>query len=225
MIGHRSCFRPIVTLMVLGAIFSTSVTAFATENDIEPSEREPIAAGVIQYTFRTPDENGSELIFIELDGSGFAVRIIGGTGEVDDTAYSFPTTLSTLQFAHIPVVVSGAYSQRIGGTVLPLGYLKVGGQGINGHFHNTWIGDGLFCVNPNEDQSVLLPNPSQQVPPSKLNVGQFQDCFQTGPRLFENSENVVARPEDISKQTGKQRYMDLPIIHLLVCKGASSPKT
>jgi hypothetical protein len=152
----------------------------------------------------------SHIYLIWLSKSEYTAHILGVNTQIAQNSISFPVTLRELISDDIPVLVSGAYSQRLGAVLSPLGYLKINGVEIS-PIHRTWLTDTLFCTDKTRGEAVIL------LRDDKL-AAQFKDCLQTGPRLFRDGAAVVQSEENPTDAPSLKAYKETPRIHLFICK-------
>ena len=189
--------------------------------DREPSDTKSIAAGLNEYTYRfDPDGDDPDYTILVIDAqSSSRTRLLAGNGSIEDRPFAFPSTLADLKSAGAPVLISGAYSARVGSAFIPLGYLKVGGKEISGRIHHSWIVDTMACLNEQNgrfhfDKALISDTTS------------YQSCFQIGPRLFQAGIPIIQKLQDntaisgnITALPGRQTYMETPYMRLFICKG------
>lgn len=209
------------TVLLLGFLPRCGVAADI--KPITPKKSEQLKPGLIAHKFDIPDSDdkpsGLQIIFIESGKTKYAPRLIGGTGRIGTVFYNFPASLAEFISYDAPVVISGAYSQRIGGELLPLGYLKSNGNEISARSHHSWLVDTLFCTDPVKSTSgIFLANDRVR--------DKFSDCVETGPRLLQSGRKwVEIQQQGIRKKPNeaRQNYIDTPRIQLFVCKADSDP--
>jgi len=185
-----------------------------------PIDTKTIAPGMTEYIFKIDADGDNpefQLIIAEAKLSAVTLRLLGGSGRLGEGEFNFPTELSDLNQKGAGVLISGAYSQRVGSAFLPLGYLKSDGKVISDHIHHTWIVDTMFCVGSKPGQVSFAPALS-------ANTSAYPSCFQTGPRIFlegvpiiQKLQNNTAIPNKETALTGRQNYMDTPYVRLFIC--------
>jgi len=200
---------------ILGAL-----TNYCVAGEIGPGPPRVLKPGLTAYAFDISgnDDASGQIIFIESGKSDYAPRLIGGADQIGSFSFEFPTTLGELISNDVPVLISGAYGQRTGGTLLPLGYLKSANQEISARPHHSWLVDTVICTDPHKSESAIF---SVEALDQDMIKG-FSDCAQTGPRLFQNGKNVVEVPE-ADDESGRQHYVETSRIQLFVCKGDDNP--
>jgi hypothetical protein len=210
-----------LTMFVLGFLPGCGVAADI--KPITPEKSEKLKPGLMAHKFDIPASddkpNGLQIIFIESGKTKYAPRLIGGTGRIGTVPYNFPATLQEFISYDAPVVISGAYSQRIGGELLPLGYLKSSGNEISARFHHSWLVDTFFCTDPVKSTSGIFWA-------NDRGLDEFSDCVETGPRLLQSGRKwIEAQQHGIRKKANesRQNYIDTSRIQLFVCKADSDP--
>lgn len=198
-------------VLIIGSLLVSSVHA-------DPTSVREVARGLAVYTFNIP--SGGEVIVVRPTRADIRVYLLGGTDRVGTLRYDFPATLSELVSSDAPIVVSGAYSQRVGDSLIPLGYLKAGHSEISGRFHQSWLVDTILCLDPASLTSEILPS----VERNKAAIKSADSCVQIGPRLFEKGKYSIVENNDTDER-GLQRYIKTPRIHLFVCKENSDPES
>lgn len=206
---------------VLWLLALLALPSHCAASEIKPAQSQALKLGLVAHAFDISARGGSgQIIFIESSETSFSPHIIGGTGELGALSYAFPATLGELVSGDAPVVISGAYSQRVGGTFVPLGYLRSGGVELSPRPHHSWLLDTIFCVASFRSESAIFSLDDFK---NELSISKnYYDCVQTGPRLFKSGKNVGEITE-ADPEKGRQKYINTSRIHVFVCKADDNP--
>ncbi|MCI0565488.1 MAG: hypothetical protein MN733_44055, partial [Nitrososphaera sp.] len=220
---HLVNLRPIFIIVAWMTLSMEGMPGSADAGELDTGEPHVVKRGLTAYNFDISysDDPGNQIIFVQSSKSDYTPHFIGGSDQIGSLTYDFPATLPELISDDAPVVVAGAYNQRIGGALLPLGYLKSRNFEISPRFHHSWLVDSVFCTDARKSKTRIF---STEAFENDRNIREeFSDCAQTGPRLLEKGKNAIETQGDDESVKGRQRYIETSRIQLFLCKADDNP--
>lgn len=207
--NYRKCLQCFFVVFLFNPLLWQST--LRSEEIIRAKSTQLIDNALRLLEFSTPV---GDLIYVTSDGVSYRPKLIAGVGSTAGLNYEFPATLRELKSINVPVVFSGGNSQPGGGSLLPLGYLKAGGNVLSSRFHDSWLEDSMLCL---DSRSPLVSVFSLHDIKAKA-MENVDGCVQTGPSIIKGGKSAF---DDSGKgpltNRGLARHISTPFIRSFAC--------